>query len=407
MASLTIHDLVERIAAITDTPGAGSTRLGYSELEDSAHEFVWQNLKHIDGLVRVSDSAGNLFVVPETAVRDQTDGVLLIGSHLDTVINGGSFDGVLGVAAAISVLIEKCTDGKAHPRLGLVVFRDEEGVRFRNGLFGSRAFAGLVQEHDLDVLDHDGNRLRDLVPDAKALIDGYRPPVRPLGFLECHIEQGIKLESRDVDVGVVTGIVGIRRFEVRAVGEANHAGTTEMARRKDALVGLAGLVADLPSLVEGVEHGVITCGSLSVHPGAPNVIPGEALGVVEMRAPNAEELDLIEQRLSHAVARARDNESGVQFIVNELVRIEPMTTDSGLLHRLRSVLDDMAISSVDLPSMAGHDTQNALRVCPAAMFFIPSARGISHNPEEFSKPEHVLNAARVMNAWAESVLEEV
>lgn len=397
-----ILDTLRDLRAITATPDRGCTRLAYTEHETQAHQYVWRRLQSIAGLVRVEDAAGNMFIAPEGAVSQATP-VVLVGSHLDTVIEGGWLDGALGVAAGMHVLASKADGGSANPHVGLVVFRDEEGVRFNTGLFGSLVFAGRCTDADLDPVDADGVRLRDVVPDPGRCCD-YEPPVPVAAFLECHIEQGQRLTASGDRIGVVTGIVGIRRLELVGTGMANHAGTTDMRRRIDALVPVADIVARLPSLVDGLADAVITCGRLEVAPGAPNVIPGRVSAIVEIRAGEVSVMDEIERKLEALVESVRATGGGgraTDLTLRPLVSCAPIPTDAQLAGHLAEILSDWGVAHQRLFSMAGHDTQHAARRCPAAMFFIPSVDGVSHNPAEDSPEADIRLAGDLMLAWAD------
>ena len=400
-------DLLRGLRGITATPGRGCTRLAYAHFEDQAHDYLWERLCSISDLRRIEDAAGNTFIVPTSAAEDGSP-VVLVGSHLDTVIEGGWLDGALGVAAGMYVLESKSRAGRADPHLGLVIFRDEEGVRFSTGLFGSKVFAGACTATDLDMRDSDGTSVRDVVPDPDGC-SSYRPPVNAAAFLECHIEQGQRLIGSDARVGVVSGIVGIRRFELEAKGMANHAGTTDMRRRVDALVPVAEIVARCPSLVEDLDDAVITCGWLQVDPGAPNIVPGRAVATIEIRGKDEATLDGIERRLHDLVSSVQPAVSGgrcAEVGLKSLVSVAPNPTDATLSDLLVEVLDDRGLAYKRLASMAGHDTQQVARRCPSAMFFIPSIAGVSHNPDEDSHEEDILLAGELMSAWADRCVAE-
>lgn len=398
-------DVLRGLRGITATPGRGCTRIAYTHLEDQAHDYVWEQLRTVPGLARLEDAAGNTFIVPAQSVGTDTP-VLLVGSHLDTVVEGGWLDGALGVAAGAHVLQQMAGAEGAHQRLGLVVFRDEEGVRFDTGLFGSSVFAGRCETADLDVADREGIRVRDVVPNPDGCC-AYEPPVHPAAFLECHIEQGGRLVASGTRIGVVTGIVGIRRFELVATGMANHAGTTEMTRRVDALVPVAEAISRLPSLVEDLEPAVVTCGRVDVEPGAPNIVPGTVRAILEIRAGDAATLDILEGRLRalvadlHPAALATDM---AQLTVRPVVSVMPTPTDATVVKHLADTLNTRGVAWESLPSMAGHDTQNAVSRCPAAMFFIPSIDGVSHNPAEDSAEDDIRLAGDVMLEWAQRAL---
>jgi hydantoinase/carbamoylase family amidase len=395
-------DALRDIREITATPQRGCTRLAYTHFEDQAHDYVWGKLQAIPGLSREEDAAGNTFIVPTDSLQGARP-IMLIGSHLDTVIEGGWLDGALGVVAGMHALQCRVDGGTADPHVGLVIFRDEEGVRFNTGLFGSSVFAGECVASDLEVQSTDGVRLRDVVPDPGGCCT-YRPPIHAAAFLECHIEQGERLVSHDCRVGVVSGIVGIRRFKLAGRGMANHAGTTDMRRRVDALVPVADVVARSPGLVDDLEDAVITCGRLQVEPGAPNVVPGRSSAIVEIRGQDEATLNTIEARLRSLIAEAKPAVPGGRCAAVELepvVSVAATPTDALLNGLLAELLEQRNIPFRTLPSMAGHDTQQAAHRCPASMFFIPSIDGVSHNPAEDSRAEDIELAGDLMLAWAD------
>ncbi len=400
-----ILDVLDAFRAISASE-RGNTRLAYTEWEDRARDVVRDYLRALPGYVMVDDAAGNLFVVPEEATGVDGRPIVLIGSHVDTVIEGGWLDGTLGVAAGIASLSTLGADPETPLPLGLVVFRDEEGVRFNSGLFGSHVFAGLCQPTDLAKQDRDGCALGDVVPNPAGCLD-YTPPVTPLAYLECHIEQGLRLEDAGARVGLVTGMVGIRRYDLTGVGQANHAGTTEMRRRVDALTPVAEVIGKLPVLVEDLEDTVITCGRIGVRPGAPNIVPGTAQAVVEIRSGNSETIEIVSGRLQDLVAGATPAISGgrcAELSLTGIVDVPPTRMDGDVLRDLASVVEGLGLPHLQMPSMAGHDAQHAAFRCPAGMFFIPSLEGISHAPDENSRPEDIEMAAQVMTAWAQAVL---
>ncbi len=392
---------------ITATPDRGCTRLAYTQFEQQAHDYVWDCLRDIPGLRRIEDAAGNTFIVPARAASAD-EPMVLIGSHLDTVIEGGWLDGALGIAAGVHVLREQGSSKGVDSTVCLVVFRDEEGARFNSGLFGSKVFAGLCQPEDLAATDENGVRVADVVPDPTGCCD-YRPPVRASVFLECHIEQGARLIASKKRIGLVTGVVGIRRFELVATGSANHAGTTDMLRRVDALVPVADVVARLPTLVEDMDDAVITCGRLTVKPGVPNVVPGMVSAIVEIRAADESALDALEGRVRNTVEQMRPAVTGARLAHIELrsrAAIPPVATDAEVQNRLAGVLQTRGIPFEALPSMAVHDAQHAALRCSAGMFFIPSLDGTSHNPDENSREADVELAGDVMLAWAEDCVAQ-
>jgi hydantoinase/carbamoylase family amidase len=397
-------DLLRDIEAITATPGRGCTRLAYTHHEDAAHDLLWERLER-PGLLRLRDAAGNLFVVPARATRGEP--VVLVGSHLDTVLEGGRLDGALGVAVAAHVVDALFARPEGMP-VGLVVFRDEEGVRFRTGLFGSKVFAGLCTERDLAATDADGIRVRDVVPDPAGCL-AYKAPVRAAAYLECHIEQGIRLIEHQCRIGIVTGMVGIRRVELVGEGVANHAGTTEMHRRVDALVPVAAAVARLPALVEELADTVITCGHIAAEPGAPNIVPGTARALIEIRAADPKNVEQVEHRLQAllaAMAPPTPTTRLAALTLRPVTDVASTATDASLGEILASLLEEREVPFERLHSMAGHDAQHAAHVCKSGMFFIPSLDGISHSPRENSREDDIVLAGELMLAWAERCAEQ-
>ncbi len=393
-------DILYELRELTATPGRGCTRLAYTHFEDEAHDRIWDRFSRL-GFQRLQDAADNLFILPREAQPGQP--VILVGSHLDTVKEGGWLDGALGVAVGAEVLHRLKPNPGEGISVGLVAFRDEEGARFGKGLFGSKVFAGRCSEEDLEARDESGVSVREVVPDPEGCLR-YRRPVSPVAYMECHIEQGCRLIDRGCRIGVVSGIVGIRRLEVRAVGRANHAGTTEMHRRLDALVPVATLVGGLPKLVQGRGDAVITCGKISVRPGVANIVPGLASATVEIRAPDSAMLDSIEMELRSAAEKLepptpQTSMSPIRF--ERLVDIQPVLTDQHLVRLLEKTVAELGVQTLRLFSMAGHDAQHAALVCPAAMFFIPSLNGVSHSPAEDSRAEDIQLAAEVMLRWVE------
>ena len=200
-------------------------------------------------------------------------------------------------------------------------------------------------------------------------------------------------------MGVVSGIVGIRRFALVGRGMANHAGTTDMLRRRDALVPVARIVSDLPPLVEGLPETVITCGRLTVQPGAANIVPGEVTAIIEIRGRGLETIERVTEAVSDFVAQIQARHPGVVLELTRIVDVPAMPTDDVLRYQLLAELAEREIPHSVMASMAGHDTQYAMHRCPSGMFFIPSLGGISHTSDEDSAEEDIETAGQVMTSW--------
>lgn len=437
-----VRATIEALARHSAT-AAGTTRLAFSPEFEAARDLVLSPFRD-DPEVEVSfDAVDNTFVRYAAGHPPEVPVGLLVGSHLDSVRAGGGLDGVLGVVAGAALLrlLRAARVPLAAP-VGLVIFSDEEGGRFGNGTFGSRALAGRLGPEELELVEPEtGRRLADYLaalpvrprpgyPSAPAGrgADGCAPgdplavrlpwPVR--AFVEPHIEQGPRLERAGVRVGVVTEIVGIRRFRIVSEGEANHAGTTAMADRADALVPVARIAAALPALVADMFPAVITAGELRVEPNAMNVIPGRAVLGVECRAPGclpdrpesprsgasqggsegpSAPLDRIVARLERLVADVQAG-SRARLTVQRLRASDPAPMAPEVQAAIRRAAAALGEPSIDLVSLAGHDAMNMAALCPTGMFFVPSLGGISHSPQEASRPEDLELAFDLLLATA-------
>jgi hydantoinase/carbamoylase family amidase len=343
-----------------------------------------------EGLEAEIDPAGNVFGY----WRVGEGKAILAGSHLDTVPRGGRYDGALGVLAALEAARILRREG-VEPRrpLWLVSFNDEEGAAFHTGMLGSRAFVG-----DLDPEDWRARRLPKAM--ARAGFDFERLPEargvdRVAAYLELHIEQGPVLEGRGADLGIVTGIVGLLGFRARFVGAANHAGTTPMSSRRDALAGAARAVLALRDEARARGDMTANVGQIAVEPGGFNVIPGEASFTVDVRSPTAEGFARVDPFVRELLARIAAEER-LELELTEMHRKEPVALDPGLQEVLARAAEEEGASYERMPSGAGHDAMILGRHVPAAMLFVPSRGGISHSPEEYTAPEHCERGARVL-----------
>ncbi len=389
----------------TGGPG-GAQRLCWGEGWRTARELLVELLAELD-LAPELDPAGNLWATLDGAAEP----ALAVGSHLDSVPDGGWLDGALGVMGGLGVLRAWADAGREPPRsLVLVDWADEEGARFGRSLFGSSAFAGTLEPSELMRLsDVDGRAIADVL--AENGVDLNRAPEaasrreRLAAYLELHIEQGPVLEAEGLRAAAVSGCTGVERHRFRFRGQASHAGTTPMERRRDA--GLA--AAELALRVEriGREHGgVATTGAVTLRPGIPTAVPGEAEVTVDLRLPEAGELAamLAEVREeAEAVATARGCEVGSE----EIWRIEPIPFDPALVEGARAACKEAAGSDRVLASGALHDAAEVARVMPAAMVFSPSIAGISHAKEEDTSEADLTAAIEAFGSLANRVLAKL
>ena len=374
--------------------GNGVTRYAWSPELADASAWLCGELQAL-GLEAVIDAAGN--VVGRWEAGSGT--AVLLGSHLDTVPDGGRYDGALGVLAAVEAVRSLRTTGCEPSRpVWVVSFMDEEGSRFRTGMLGSRAFAGDALTGLGERLDEQGVSLRaamaalgydfDRIGEARA-IDGVG------AYLELHIEQGPRLERASIDIGVVTGIVGLLSFRARLVGEANHAGTTPMDARRDALAGGARAVLALRDEARARDDMTANVGIITVEPGGYNVIPGACEFTIDVRSPTPDGLARVERYVRETLAGIAGDERLALDLV-ETHRLDPQPMDDELVATLERAAADEGASSTRLTSGAAHDAMILGRHVPAAMLFVPSRNGISHSPEEFTETRACELGARVL-----------
>lgn len=374
-------------------------RVAYSP-EDQRGRKVFADYFGSLGIPVRRDEAGNLIAYLE---GEEELPSILIGSHLDTVIDGGKYDGALGCVAGLEVAETLKRAGKKlrHP-LEVVVFTDEEGIRFGNGMFGSAAFCqvpmGELSEEDMDIYGRTrGEVLKEYGVVLKDAIRAERMPETVHCMLELHVEQGKILEDHQKPLGVVSSIAGVRRYEVTLTGEANHSGSTQMRHRKDALVGAAGLISSLPGIVRehGNEFSVATVGYIQAWPNAVNVIPGMCRFQLEIRDQEESVMDRLES-LIHDRLEENCRKEGLDFSMRLYDSHVPGNMNAELKETIQSVCEAGQIDYEILPSGAFHDSLLLCGRFPTGMIFIPSIGGISHSPMEKSGREDIERGCQVL-----------
>jgi N-carbamoyl-L-amino-acid hydrolase len=374
-------------------PEGGVSRVAFSDADREARELAAAWMREAGLAVRV-DASANL--IGRREGREPGLPPLLFGSHVDSVPHGGNYDGPVGSIGAIEVaqcLRENGIETR-HP-LEVVLFTNEE-----NGKTGSRAMSGELTESELDLSSHTEKSIREGVAflggDPARIGEARRKRGEVFAFLELHVEQGAILHRRGIDVGVVEGIVGIQRWNARVDGFVNHAGTTPMAERRDALLTASRIVEAVNRIANETDgRQVATVGKISAHPGAPNVIPGRAELTVEIRdldMAKIGELALAIEAEARRVAEA--NSTTVTFEKYYESRGAP--ADQRLREVIRSSAEALGLSTLSLPSGAGHDAQSLAHIAPMGMIFVPSVDGISHSPEELTLPEDIEAGATVL-----------
>ena len=374
----------------------GINRVAYSDLDLAGRKFTLDLFRGA-GLEPRIDAAGHIH--GRLAGASPSLPPILIGSHVDSVTDGGNFDGPVGSFSAIEVarsLREQNVKLK-HP-LDVVVFQNEEG-----GTVGSKLMIGALPDADLDKVARSGKTLREGIGLIGGNVGQLASAAKKKGDLHCyielHIEQGGRLEQAGLKIGVVEGIVGLHWIEVTIDGFSNHAGTTPMDQRQDAMLAAAKFTVAVNDAIRA-EPGrqVATVGRLVPSPNTTNVVPGRVVLTVDLRDLSTEKLTRFTSRFQQ-LGREIGEATRTTFTFKELHNSDPAMSDKTVMEWIGRSADGLGLSRQTMPSGAGHDAQEIARIAPMAMIFVPSVGGISHSPKEFTRPEDVVNGANVlMNA---------
>jgi beta-ureidopropionase / N-carbamoyl-L-amino-acid hydrolase len=401
MNTVTIHSKrfqedFEALARIGSTGDGGVHRPTFSEAHLAARAWFRERAE-TDGLQVQVDGAGNHSAI----LRCGPPGApaLLLGSHLDSVPNGGRFDGALGVLAALEVLRVIQETNLALPfDLEAIDFTDEEGSL--SGLLGSSAAAGTLSRAELN--SPRGGRQALLAGLAQAglseegLLSAGRSPSQVHGYLELHIEQGSRLEQAGADIGIVSGIVGLVSYLLTFSGRADHAGTTSMADRLDAAQGASSFILAARRVVmEDFPECVVNTGALQLLPGAFNIVPETALLSLEFRAPEQSRLDKLEQTLLE-LARREAGRFDLQIHIEPKGKHLPTPMSPLMQEAFRRAAKKLGLKSMDMASGAGHDAQALAGLCPVGMIFVPSVGGASHSARELTRWQDCINGANTL-----------
>jgi len=391
-------DLTE-LATIRAPDSGGWTRTVFSEPYRSSRDWVRARMRNA-GLDVHTDGAGN--VIGVLAGRDPSAPALMTGSHTDTVESGGRFDGVVGVIGALEVVrLLRENDLRLERDLLVVDFLGEETNDFGLSCLGSRALAGGLTRDHFDRIDLEGVQLGrryaefGLDPSAVLAAADSFAPNGLFRYVELHIEQGPVLEEHGTAIGVVTAIAGIRRLVANFVGRADHAGTTPMTVRRDALVAAAAAVLAVRQEGCGAPvHGVATSSRLDAEPGSPNVVPARVRLFAEMRSIDVGWLSDAQRRLAEQIAE-RAGEFGVDADLSWSVDNDCVPAHADVQQTVASVADALGMSWEAIPSGATHDAVHIARLCPMGMIFVPSREGRSHCPEEWTDLDDITAGVRV------------
>ncbi|NWB93065.1 Zn-dependent hydrolase [Pseudomonas agarici] len=393
-------ELLRQIEALgeigRDHEAGGRTRIAFSDTEKAGRDQLVEWMNELKLIVQI-DRIGNIFGTLQPR-HDTPLAPLMVGSHIDTVTNAGALDGCYGVLAGLAVA-RAFREAGQYPARPLVIaaFSNEEGVRYQPDMMGSLVHAGgLTLEAALSTQGTDGTRLGDelaRIGYAGQLLPGT---IRPHEYLELHIEQGPILEAENTLIGVVENLQGISWQRVTVQGNANHAGTTPISLRHDAGWAACTLVSQLRDLAQASSGTTLaTVGCMRFEPDVINVIPRKATFTIDLRDPDEARLRAAEQRLNAIIGHVAEQE-GVHIQCEQLVRFQPVVFDAGLADEIETSARRLGFSSRRMTSGAGHDAQMIARIAPAAMIFVPSRGGISHNPREHTDDEQLLKGAEVL-----------
>jgi N-carbamoyl-L-amino-acid hydrolase len=392
-----INDHLTALSTFGRNPQGGVSRMAYTDADKAARAEVmnWMRAASLDVTI---DAAANIVGRRAGAVAGAALKPIVFGSHIDSVPAGGNYDGDVGSMSAIEVA-QTLAEQRAvlrHP-IELVIWSNEEG-----GLYGSRAWSGQLAAGELDTVSTSGKKVSDGIRfiggDPSELDRVKRAKGDIAAYFELHIEQGGTLAAEKIDIGIVEGIVGIQQWDVTITGFANHAGTTPMNERHDALLTAARFVEMVNRVVRGVPgRQVGTVGRIQALPGAPNVIPGEVRCTLELR-------DLDDAKIGQLFGTIKDEATKIGAMNQTTFAFAPLHTNVAAPSdpRMRALIADAAkslgLSSRVMPSGAGHDAQAMAQLGPMGMIFVPSIAGISHAPKEFSRPADIVNGANVLLA---------
>ena len=384
---------IMELATISPIEGGGSSRLALTDEDAAGRDLVVAWMKELALEVTI-DVVGN--VVGTWQVGKGAP--VMTGSHIDTVRTGGKYDGNLGVLAGLEVIQTVQESGHVPSRpLSVAFFTNEEGARFAPDMFGSLVYVGgLSVEEALDTVGIDGARVADELERI-----GYNgatpcPGFAPSSFIELHIEQGPVLEQVNTKIGAVTGVQGISWQELTIEGQSNHAGTTPMSMRCDPAYVAASIAVFVRNLAE--QYGgnqVGTVGKIDLHPNLINVVPARAVLTVDIRNTDEQLLQKAEAEVA-AFLREIAEKEGVRITSRTLARFEPVEFDADLIDLVENIAQEYGHSVRRMPSGAGHDAQMLARVCPTSMIFVPSVKGISHNPAEFTSEQDIADGSNIL-----------
>ncbi|MGE6896939.1 MULTISPECIES: Zn-dependent hydrolase [Cytobacillus] len=369
----------------------GINRFSFTPEEQQAIELVTSYMEEA-GMTITVDAVGNVI-----GTYGEGSETVMLGSHIDTVPEGGKYDGALGVLAAIEV-VQTIHEQQLSlsKKIEVVAFKDEEGTRFGFGLIGSRAMAGLLTYEHLQKTDASGISIGEAMKQSQispVLLEKIkRNDIQ--AYLEMHVEQGRVLENEELPVGIVTGIAAPLWLEVTVTGVSEHAGATPMPIRKDALAAASEMILAIEQMLNDRTDSVTTVGKLIVEPNGVNVIPGRVTFTIDIRDIDEQIISTLESSILRQMQKIAERRK-VTLKTKMMQRVKPTKTDPMLQQQLANSIEKQGVRPYSLISGAGHDAMNIAAVAPIGMLFVRSKDGISHNPLEFSSDEDIMIATNI------------
>ncbi|SHI51429.1 allantoate deiminase [Dethiosulfatibacter aminovorans DSM 17477] len=378
---------IEELSKFNSTPGRGLTRFSFTEEDRQARNYIKRELEKLD-LYVYEDAAGTVFGRMKDYPVEMPS--IMVGSHFDSVKNGGNFDGPAGIAMGLEVMRSLVENNvkTAYP-VEFVGMIEEEGGRFGGGVFGSRAMTvGVTLEELKANCDSDGISMAEAMAsfglEPEKISSAKRSPDEIRAFIELHIEQGPVLEKENLDVGLVEYIVGIAEYRIGIKGRPDHAGTTPMNLRKDALIAASELVCQIEELALSQGDGTVaTVGAMDVFPGAANIVPGEVELTVDIRSRNQDCIDGVVAGIKRSLKDKADSR-GLAWEMRELLNVTPVTMSEKILNTMQEKADEGGIGYKKMTSGAGHDAMIMASMVDSGLVFVPSRDGRSHCPEEWT-----------------------
>lgn len=389
----------EAMAQLT-APGEGINRLAFTDADWAGRQYIIDRMTDA-GLTVETDDFGN--VIGYKIGKKPDLPVVMVGSHTDSVPNGGNYDGVVGVLSAIEVIRSMTDDGYEHDHtIAVVSFMCEESGRFGNATLGSKAMRGELTLQDLHrLVDKQGISLYEALKDRNLNSDGietmaYKRPVK--SFTEIHIEQGKVLEHEQKTIGIVTGIAAPERFYVTIRGNADHSGATPMNLRHDALCGASKIILGIEEIASMQEEPPVvgTVGIVEVTPGAMNVIPGAVKLGVDIRSISKVARNSVVTLVKEFIDITAEKR-GLSYTIETIAQDHPVEMHPAMIREIEEAVKSVGVEYMTMPSGAGHDAMHWAEAVPTGMIFIPCRDGISHNPAEFAEMDDIVTGAAVLD----------